>query len=253
MEMPAATQVEVVGALGPHLRQAGLTTAVLAYDHNWAQHPADTSALAPGADPEHDYALRVLGSAVGGQVRGTAFHCYYGDASAQEQVRAAAPDKEIWVTECSGSHGATDGPAKIFHDTLLWQSRHLTTASLRHWATSVQTWNLALDPRGGPRSGGCETCTGVVTVDGTTVRPNAEYYVLGHAARFLPRGSVRVMSATSGPAVDHVAFTTPSGEVVVLANNPGSRSTTLTVVVGRQSWQVSLPARSTATVHVARG
>lgn len=42
-------------------------------------------------------------------------------------------------------------------------------------------WNLALDPAGKPANGGCGNstdgvCTGVVTIDGTTVTRDAEYW-----------------------------------------------------------------------------
>ena len=64
---------------------------------------------------------------------------------------------------------------------------------------TVVTWNLALRPDGGPHNGGCDTCTGVVTVkpDGTVTR-NAEYYTLGHLARFVKAGAVRVASTSYG-------------------------------------------------------
>jgi glucosylceramidase len=36
---------------------------------------------------------------------------------------------------------------------------------MRNWAKTVITWNLALDPAGGPHNGGCGPCFGVVTID----------------------------------------------------------------------------------------
>ena len=48
---------------------------------------------------------------------------------------------------------------------------------MRNWAKTVITWNLALDPAGGPHNGGCGTCFGVVTIDPATGRatPTADY------------------------------------------------------------------------------
>ena len=109
------------------------------------------------------------------------------------------PDKEIWFTECSGSHGPSDPPAQVLQ-------RHPEVARPQPDAgaspatgRAVVTWNLALRPDGGPHNGGCDTCTGVVTVhpDGTVTR-NAEYYTLGHLARFVQPGAVRVASSSYG-------------------------------------------------------
>ena len=59
-------------------------------------------------------------------------------------------------------------------DTLHWHTRYLTVGAVRNWAKTVITWNAALDPEGGPHNGGCDTCTGVVTIDPATgARPRA--------------------------------------------------------------------------------
>lgn len=62
--------------------------------------------------------------------------------------------------------------------------------SLRNRVSAVLTWNLALDPTGGPNHGGCQTCSGIVTIgpDGTIER-NAEYAILGQLSRYVPPGS----------------------------------------------------------------
>lgn len=82
------------------------------------------------------------------------------------------------------------------------------------------TWNLALDPDHGPHNGGCDTCTGVVTIDPATgdVTREADYYVLGHASKFVKPGAVRVASTVSG-SIQDVALRNPDGSVVVIAVN----------------------------------
>lgn len=250
-DMPVADQVRLIDALGPALADAGLGTGILAFDHNWSLHPADEAATPAGADPEADYAAQVLRSDAAPWVAGVAFHCYSGDASAQDAVRAEFPGVPVWVTECSGSHAPGTPPEQVFADTLTWQARNLLVASLRHGATAVLTWNLALDPDGGPHVGGCTTCTGVVTVDGDEVTRNAELDVLAHAARFLPRGTVQVGS--TGPAdggLTQVAFRTPAGATVVLAQHDGDAERTVDVVLGEDRFPVTLPARSLTTVVV---
>lgn len=250
-DMPVADQVRLIAALGPALADAGLDTEVLAYDHNWSLHPSDEAATPDGADAEADYAAQVLRSDAERWVSGVAFHCYSGDASAQDAIRDEFGDVPIWLTECSGSHAPGTPAEQVFADTLTWQGRNLLVGSLRHGATAVLTWNLALDPDGGPHVGGCGTCTGVVTVVGDEVTRNAELDVLAHASRFVPRGSTQVGS--TGPADDaltHVAFRTPAGSTVVLAQHDGDADRSVDVVVDGDRFPVSLPARSLSTVVV---
>ncbi|MBY8852851.1 hypothetical protein K7G98_33325, partial [Saccharothrix sp. MB29] len=163
-DMPVAQQLRVIEALGPKLRSASPRTAILGYDHNWATHPNDAANTPPGASPETDYPYQLLSSRAARWIAGTAYHCYYGDPGAQTALRDAFPDKGIWFTECSGSKGAQDPPAKVFRDTLTWHARNVVLGTTRNWARSAVNWNIALDSTGGPHNGGCATCTGLVTV-----------------------------------------------------------------------------------------
>jgi len=148
-DLPATQEIKLIEAVGPALRRAGLRTRILAYDHNWATHPDDVATTPPGTDPETDYPYEVLASPAAKWVAGTAYHCYYGDPSAQSALHDSYPDKGIWFTECSGSHGPTDTPAQVFRGTLTWHARNITIGTTRNWAKSVITWNVALDPTGG--------------------------------------------------------------------------------------------------------
>jgi glucosylceramidase len=243
-DLPVEQQIKLIEALGPALRAAGLTTKILAYDHNWATHPND---VAPGATD--DYAAQVLSSPAGAWVAGTSFHCYYGNPTAQSALRDRFPDKGIWLTECSGSHGPSDTPVKAFRDTLAWQARNLLVGALRNWSRTVLTWNVALDPAGGPHVGGCSTCTGLVTVhpDHSVVR-NAEYYVLAHASRFVQPGAQRIESAASQSGQpSHVAFRNPDGSIALIVHNDGGAPRTFAVAVGGRSFRYTLAAGALAT------
>ena len=91
-------------------------------------------------------------------------------------------------------------------------------------------WSMAVDLNLGPHSGGCATCSGVVTVDvpsnGTayTIRRNNEYYTLGHFAAFIQPGSVKLASTQSGGSSwsGLAVLTAGPGRVVELLNNAGS-------------------------------
>ena len=247
MEMPAAQAVALSNEVGPALEAAGLSTEILGFDHNWEQHPADLAAVPDGEDPENDYALRVLEGSP--WVAGTAYHCYSGDPSAQDSVRDAYPERSIWVTECSGIQ--SEDPARTFADTLYWHSRHLLVPALEHGASAVLTWNLVLDPAGGPHRGGCDTCTPVVALDGPDVAAReADYYVLAHAAAFIPPGSVKIGSLSDDAEFAPVAFLAPDGSVVVVLHYAGWQSPSVTLQLGETAWEVPVAPWSLTTVRI---
>ena len=189
MDMPVRQEAKLIEALGPKLQRAGLRTKLLGYDHNWEEHPNDVANTPPGEDPETEYPTDLLKSRAGRWLAGTAFHCYAGDVKRQTELQHRFPQKGVWFTECSGSHGPTDPPAQVFSDTLKWHTRNVVLGVTRNWGKTVVNWNLALDPNGGPHNGGCDTCTGVLTVGpGDTFSQSAEYFTLGHLARFVAPG-----------------------------------------------------------------
>jgi glucosylceramidase len=251
-DMPASQQEKVIEVLGPMLRAAGLGTEILAYDHNWSEHPADIASTPPDetADINH-YPQEVLSSPAARWVSGTAYHCYYGDPSAMTTLHQEFPAKDIYFTECSGSQSSD--PANTFSDTLKWHARNLIIGSPRNWAKTVVNWNVALDPSGGPHVGGCTTCTGILTVGpGDTVTPNAEYYALGHLGRFVKPGAVRIASTSFGTTawngqVMDVAFRDPDGTTVLVAHNENDNPQTFGVREGDRSFTYTLPGASLAT------
>jgi glucosylceramidase len=253
MDMPVRQQVALINALGPALRDAGLHTKIFGYDHNWSEHPADIASTPPGEQPETEYPTDVLNSSAARWVAGTAYHCYSGDPSRQTELHNRFPDKDIWFTECSGSHGPTDPPAQVFSDTLKWHSRNLVLGVTRNWAETVVNWNLALDPAGGPHNGGCDTCSGVVTVGpGNTVTRNAEYYTLGHLARFVRPGAYRIASTSFGTTgwngqIMDAAFRNPDGSTALVVHNENDDPRTFAVAEGDWSFDYTLPGGALAT------
>jgi glucosylceramidase len=220
--------------LGPALASSGLSTKILGYDHNWN----DTS-----------FPETIIGNSDSGQYTvGTAWHCYSGDPSAQSTVHNAYPSKDTYFTECSGSQSSNS--ANTFSDSLDWQTENLIIGATRNWAKSVVTWNLALDPSGGP-SMNCTTCTAAVTVDNNagTASYNAEYYVLGQASKFVKPGAVRVDSNTFGSGnIDDVAFQNPDGSTaLIVLNSDTSNAHSFNVAENGQSFTYSLPAKAVAT------
>lgn len=228
MHLGVAQARRLIQALGPTLRSQGLDTRVLAYDHNWAMHPDDLAAVPPGEGTEEDYPYALLADPeTAPWVSGTAFHCYFGDPSAQSALHDRFPDKDVYFTECSGSRGSVDSDAKAFSDTLRWHARHVVLGATRNWARTVVTWNLALDPSGGPHASGYTDFSGLVTVeDDGRITPNAEYYALAHLSRFVRPGALCVHSDGDAESTDMltVAFRNPDGGLVVLIHNQGEQT-----------------------------
>jgi glucosylceramidase len=114
----------------------------------------------------------------------------------------------------------------------------------------VVYWNAALDEQHGPHLGGCELCSGLVTLDSHTgaVSRNDEYYAFAHFSRFVQQGAVRVGSSESDKLINNVAFRNPADETVVLVMvNSHTDARRVTVRQGPVGFQYTLPAQSVAT------
>jgi glucosylceramidase len=251
-DMPSWQEDKVINELGPMLRAAGLGTKILAYDHNWTEHPNDIAGTPSDETADiNNYPQQVLASSAAKYVSGIAEHCYSGDPSAMTALHNHFPTTDIYFTECSGSRSSV--PANTFSDTLKWHARNLTIGATRNWAKTVVNWNIALNPDGGPHVGGCGTCTGVLTVssDGTVTR-NAEYYTLGHLSRFVQPGAVRIASTSFGTTgwngqIMDVAFRNPDGSTVLVAHNENDNPQTFAVREGDRDFTYTLPGGALAT------
>jgi len=226
---PAARAVFIGSHLGPLLARVHPEVRILDWDHNWDE---PQSPLAVLADPT---AARYIA--------GVAWHCYNGEPAAQGPVHDAHPDKEAWFTECSGGDWSPE-----WKDGLPWMSGALVQ-STRAWSKGVLFWNLALDENHGPHLGGCGDCRGVVTIDSTTgaITRNVEYYVLGHASRFVAPGAVRIEAGPAVKDLNTVAFRNTDGATVVLAVNRGHNQRAVSVRDGGRAFSYVLPAGAVAT------
>jgi glucosylceramidase len=206
MYMTSADQLLFVkNYLGPGLKAAGLATKIVLYDHNCDD---------PG------YPLAILNDSIARNYSdGSAFHLYAGDISALSQVHAAYPSKNLYFTE---QYTASTGD---FSGDLKWHLKNVVIGSMRNWSRTALEWNLANDPSFNPHTpGGCTTCKGALTISGNTVSRNVAYYIIAHASKFVPAGSVRIGSNVSGN-LQNVAFKTPSGKKVLIVENDGDAIT----------------------------
>jgi len=221
--------------VGPVFRRRGLGTQILDYDHNWDNPEMPLAVL---ADP-----------VARSYISGVAWHCYEGDVPAQSPVHDAHPDKDAWQTECSGGNWAPK-----FGETLGWMTSKLIIGTANHWARGSLLWNLALDPRHGPHKGGCGDCRGVVTIDPAagSVTRNVEYYVLGHASRFVLPGAYRIAANPRGDTVEAAAFLNPDGSRVAILHRK-SGDGPIGIALDGARYEVPLPAGAVATVRWSRG
>jgi glucosylceramidase len=233
MRMGPADRAAVIGKhLGPLIERKRLATKIFDWDHNWDK-------------PEMP--LGTLGDTVARRyIAGVAWHCYAGDVAAQSPVRDAYPDKEVYSTECSGGEWAPK-----FDEVLGWMTSNLIIGATRNWARGSLLWNLALDPAHGPHLGGCGDCRGVVTIDPATgaVTRNVEYYVLGHASRFVLPGAHRIESSSGADGLVNAAFLNPDGRTIaVIAYNGAKESRDVTFTARGQNFPVRIPAGAVVTI-----
>jgi len=234
MQMLAETRARFVSQyLGPKLASRGLNVRILDWDHNWNWPDQPLSVLADADAARY--------------ISGVAWHCYEGSPYAQGRVHREHPDKDTFITECSGG----DWASSINNGELIWFSRNLLITGIRQWARGVIYWNLALDENHGPHFGGCALCKGIVTIDSHTgdVSRNDEYYALAHFSKFVLPGALRIEStATEKQEIDNVAFRNVSdGSIVLVVANSNTVPRTVSVAQGQNRFEYTMPARSVAT------
>jgi glucosylceramidase len=226
--MVAADQLHFIkNSLGPSFKAAGITTKIVVYDHN-CDHP--------------EYATTILSdSAANTFVDGSAFHLYAGNINALTQVHNQFPNKNLYFTE---QYTASTGK---FAADLQWLVTNVIIGSMANWSRTALEWNLANDPSFGPHTpGGCTTCKGALTISGSTVVRNVGYYIVAHASKFVPAGSVRIGSSQINN-FRNVAFETPSGKKVLIVMNNNSSAAPFNIRYKGKWVTSSLPAGSAGT------
>ncbi len=210
MSMTATEQANFIkNNLGPEFQIAGISTKIILFDHN-CDHP--------------NYPISILNDAAAKPfVDGSAFHLYAGDISALSNVRTAYPEKNIYFTEqWTSASGSFDGD-------LRWHLKNVIIGSMRNWSRIALEWNLANDPTFSLHTpGGCTECKGALTINGSAVSRNVGYYIVAHASKFVPAGSVRINSSLVSN-MPNVAFKTATGKKVLIVLNDGSEAVTFNI------------------------
>jgi len=210
--------------LAPALSAAGLNTKVLVYDHNW-----DRS----------DYPQDVLMNESLSQIAGVAWHGYGGTPGAMTVIQNMFPSVGTYETEHSGFITNSDQSKLDFEEI---------TQCMRNWARAYVKWSLALDQNQGPHTGGCSTCTPIVTVNSASgnITYGTEFYTMGQFSKYVLPGANRVYSSNALGIVT-AAFVNPDNSSVLVAFNDSSQSQIFEVQWGTQSFTYTLPALAAAT------
>jgi glucosylceramidase len=216
--------------VAPALKNAGLSTKIWAYDHN-----TDVP----------DYPEQVIGIA-GSNVAAVAWHCYASslDWTVLTNFHNQYPNTPQYMTECwTPSTGAWN------------QAASFTMGPLQNWASGVAAWTLGTTAQDGPHlsSGGCGTCTGLVTINNGQYTFQTAYYMMAQFSKFMPVGAT-VLSGTgsytysSGGGVQSVASLNPDGtRTVVIENTFGNDIYIHLTTTSGQEWSGNIPTNSVTT------
>ena len=228
MVMTAGQQRDFIkNNLGPAIKTADLNTRIVIYDHNCDN---------PG------YPISILNDAEANAfIDGSAFHLYAGDIAALSTVHNAFPDKNVYFTEQYNSS------QDEFGGTLKWHLKNVIIGSMRNWSKNALEWNLANDAGFGPHTdGGCTICKGALTINGAQITRNVGYYIVAHASKFIPAGSVRIDSTVRGDLYS-VAFRRPDGKKVLIVENDGATNLPFNIKYSGKWVTTSLDAGAVGT------
>lgn len=225
-------------ALGPAMRNAGLSTKIICFDHNYNYD---------NKDDQKQYPLKIYADPEASQyIDGAAYHNYGGSPSELDVIHKAAPDKNLYFTE----HSIGTWNYQSFGQSLMSEMKTVCMATVLRWCKAVIVWNFMLDDKGGPHggAGACSTCYGAVDVsskDYTTLTKRSHFYAIGHLSKSLHPGATRI--ATSGylpTNVTAVAAENPDGSIGLVLHNEGSEGVSFTIEDGTRYFDIILPAQS---------
>ena len=229
MLMLASQQAEFIkNYLGPAFENENITTKIIIYDHNCDK-------------PEYPISILNVPKARA-YIDGSAFHLYGGNINALTTVHNAHPDKNLYFTEQWISSTSN------FGGDLQWHMKNVMIGSMRNWSKTALEWNLANNSHFGPHTaGGCDACRGGITIqDSSSFTRNVGYYIIAHASKFVPVGSIRIGSSISGN-LSNVAFRTPERKIVVIVMNESKSAENFTIKLNEKWVTSSLPGGSVGT------
>jgi glucosylceramidase len=134
-----------------------------------------------------------------------------------------------------------------------WQAAEYTFSLMKHYfehGVNLYTyWNMVLDDSGRSTWGWKQNALVVVNRESGRVAYTPEFYLFKHLGQFVPPGSVRVDVA--GNMDSALAFSTPTGEVILFLANIQSVPRKISIMVQDRSFEGKLAARSFNTFRIS--
>ena len=182
---------------GARCTRAGLRTKILGYDHNWSLHPNDVGPPGRPANPGIAAALLRTPAATTTSPAppSTATPAI---PSASRPLHDAFPHEGICFTECSGSHVGRPRPRLPGHPALaraLPHRRRCPATGPRRSSRGTSRSTRAADRTTAAAARAPASSRSTPRRD--TATRDADYYALGHVARFVRPGAVRIDSDRS--------------------------------------------------------
>jgi len=219
--------------LGPALAKAGLSDIrIVCWDHNRDNLYLRSSVILSDKEAAK-------------YVWGSGFHWYVDNAFDNVQsVHDAFPDKHLLFTEgCQegGPHHGEWEVAERYGESII--------SDFNKWTRGWIDWNLMLDHTGGPNHVG-NLCSAPMlsTEEGSDFDLQPSYFYLNHLSpRFIPEGSMRVLTASAKDDLQKVAFTRPDGKTALVIMNSSEDSIDFHISLKGQYLNCIMPARAMQT------
>ncbi|MGW2958793.1 carbohydrate-binding protein [Streptomyces sp. NPDC001220] len=247
MDISVAQQQKLALAIKREVRAAHLGTQLYVHDFNfWDWHDPNSTAT-------KNY-YRIFedapdGSVTGAQVRkaadAIAFHPYWGDPTVMRDAYEQT-GKPVQLTETSDL-----SPSTVLDDFrldagsyILWAQTTDQDGGTLHWTPSRDN-NIDWDEVAATTKWPDRLVTVNTGTKEFTVRD--ELYQLGQFAKYLSPGDVRLESSAAADGVSNVVYRTRDGGYVAVLGNGAGSDRRVRVVVGDQTFVVTVPAGSFAT------
>ena len=249
----AKQEADFIKKLAPAFHNAGITTKIYVFDHNFNYDDKSE---------ETDYPVQIykaLSPTMPGYelVKGCAWHDYGGNYTEMDDIQAKAPEMEQIFTETSIGKW-NDG--RNLRTRLVNDFNRLLIHLINRYGRATMVWNFMLDLDYGPytqAAGSCTTCMGAIDIDQRnykTLYYNSHYYLICHAAKVIRTGAYRIGNSisTTQEGLLYSTFQNTDGSYALLLSNNSSKDYIIGVRSSKEAptTQVAIPAKSVVSVEL---
>lgn len=246
MQMGVNQYMRIASVVSDQFSQKGLTTKIMAYDHNVGS-ASDITLFDLFADEiANNNKLKAT-------ISGFAFHAYGNEwANLYPTIFANNLDNyptfDNYVTEITESATSID-----FAANLSWSTANVTVGPFSHGSAMSIYWNAALNEVGQPVLGNDAICYGMLTIKNQAVIKNAAYYSFAHLSKFAYEingvNPVRIDSYSDNPAkIKSVTYRRSDGAyIIAVANNDATTYEDVDIVLNEKMMTYRIQPESLVT------